>query len=128
MDTQSQLTWIGALVGLIGLWLIIGPPFLFEAPFADFWSDLIVGFVLLSLAVYTYARRESAPSQWAMGAAAIFGGWVIVGAFLWGTNTILFWNDVLAGGIVAVLAGYSAYEARETHASNGRSDDDSGDG
>jgi hypothetical protein len=48
-----------------------------------------------------------------------------------GASTILFWNDLLAGGIVAVLGGYSAYEARETDASNGDSDDDgsdSGDG
>jgi hypothetical protein len=126
MDVSAQLKWTSALVSLIGLWLIIGPPFLFEAPFSDFWSDLIVGFVLLSLAVYTYARRTSASSQWAMAAATIFGGWVILGAFLWQTSTILFWNDLLAGGIVAVFAGYSAYEARETYASNGNSNDGSG--
>jgi hypothetical protein len=115
MDVSAQLKWIGAFVGLIGLWLIVGPPFLFEAPFADFWSDLIVGFVLLSLAIYTYARRASASSQWAMAAATVFGGWVILGAFLWQTSAILFWNDLLAGGIVAVLAGYSTYETRETY-------------
>ena len=83
MDVSAQLKWISALVDLIGLWLIVRPPFLFEAPFSDFWSDLIVGFVLLSLAIYTYARWRSASSQWAM-AAAVFGGWVILGAFLWG--------------------------------------------
>jgi hypothetical protein len=127
VDVSVQLKWISAVVGVIGLWLIVGPPFLFEAPFADFWSDLIVGFVLLSLAIYTYARRASASSQWAMAAATVFGGWVILGAFLWGTSTILFWNDLLAGGIVAVFAGYSAYEARETYASNGNSSEDSDD-
>jgi peptidoglycan/LPS O-acetylase OafA/YrhL len=86
MDVSAQLKWISALVGLIGLWLIVRPhPFSSEAPFSDFWSDLIVGFVLLSLAIYTYARWRSASSQWAM-AVAVFGGWVILGAFLGGEH------------------------------------------
>jgi drug/metabolite transporter (DMT)-like permease len=63
MKMASQLEWLAAVIGLIGLWLVVGPPFLFEAPFADFWSDLLVGVALVALAAYTYARRGSASSR-----------------------------------------------------------------
>jgi FtsH-binding integral membrane protein len=140
MDTSSRITWLAAVVGLVGLWLVVVPPFLFEAPFADFWNDVFVGFALIALAVYTYARSGDSSSQWSAAAAVVLGVWLIIGAVLWQTSPFLHWNDVVAGVAVVITAGYGAYESHEAYSSdddsdggsdngsNGDSDDDSGDG
>jgi uncharacterized membrane protein YgcG len=129
MNTASWVGRLAAVVGLVGLWLVVGPPFLFEAPFADFWSDLLVGTALVVLAAYTYARRDTASSRWSAAAAAVLGGWLVVGAYLWQTSTFLHWHDVVAGAVVALVGGVGAYGAHTAHAGNGSGDsDDDGDG
>jgi FtsH-binding integral membrane protein len=128
MDTATQLKWLAAVIGLVGLWLIVGPPFLFEAPFADFWNDLLIGLALVVLAVYTYARSGDSSSQWSAAAAAVLGAWLVVGAVLWQTSQFLHWNDVAAGIVVLVVAGYGAYESHEVHSSNDDSDGESNSG
>ena len=136
MDKSSRIKWLAVIVGMVGLWLVVVPPFLFEAPFADFWNDLFVGVALVALAVHTYARSANGSSQWSAMAAAVFGVWLVVGAMLWETSQFLHWNDVAAGVVVFVVAGYSAYESHEVHSSSadsnvgsdsGSNDDSDGD-
>ena len=122
MDTSSRIKWLAAAVGVIGLWLVVVPPFLFEAPFADFWNDLLVGVALVALAVYTYARSGDSSSRWSAVTAAVFGVWLIVGAVLWETSQFLHWNDVVAGVVVFVVAGYGAYESHKTYSSSDAND------
>jgi drug/metabolite transporter (DMT)-like permease len=128
MDTATQLKWLAAVVGLVGLWLIVGPPFLFEAPFADFWNDLLVGLALVALAAYTYARSGNSSSRWSAAAGVVLGAWLVVGAVLWQTSQFLHWNDVVAGIVVFVVAGYGAYESHKAYSSSDDSDDGSDNG
>ncbi|MBV0926164.1 hypothetical protein KTS45_18310 [Halomicroarcula limicola] len=127
MNTASLIKWLSAVVVAVGCWLIVGPPFLYEAPFADFWSDLIVGVVLVGLAAYTYARRDQSASQWSAAAIAVFGAWLVVAAVLWETSAVLHWNDVAAGVGVALAGGISAYGSHAEYASNDDSDDSNDD-
>jgi FtsH-binding integral membrane protein len=128
MDTATQLKWLAAVVGLVGLWLVVVPPFLFEAPFADFWNDVFVGVALVILASYTYARSGDSSSRWSATAAVVLGVWLVVGAVLWETSQFLHWSDVAAGVVVFVVAGYGAYESHEAYASDDDSNGDSGSG
>ncbi|MBX0296413.1 SPW repeat domain-containing protein [Haloarcula nitratireducens] len=127
MNTAPLIKWLSAVVVAVGCWLIVGPPFLYEAPFADFWSDLIVGVVLVGLAAYTYARRDQSTSQWSAAAIAVFGAWLVVAAVLWQTSAVLHWNDVAAGVGVALAGGISAYGSRVEYASSDDSGDSNGD-
>ena len=127
MDTASRITWLAAVVGLVGLWLVVVPPFLFEAPFADFWNDVFVGLALVVFAVYTAARSGDSSSRWSAAAAVVLGAWLVVGAVLWQTSPFLQWNDVVAGIAVVVIAGYSAYESHTAYASGDDSDGESSD-
>lgn len=127
MNTVSQIKWLAVVIGAIGVWLIVGPPFLFEAPFADFWNDLLVGTALVALAAYTYAKSGAGSSRWSAAAAMVFGVWLVVGAVLWSTSAFLHWNDVAAGVGVALVAGYSAYGAHTEYASGDGSGGDADD-
>lgn len=128
MDASSRIKWLAAVVGLVGLWLVVGSPFLFEAPFADFWNDVFVGSALVALAAYTYARSGDSSSRWSAAAAAVLGAWLVVGAVLWETRQFLHWSDVVAGVVVVVVAGYGAYESHEAYSASDDSDDGSDNG
>ena len=128
MAPPSRIKWLAVVIGVVGLWLVVVPPFLFEAPFADFWNDVFVGFTLIVLAAYTYARSGNSSSRWSTATALVLGAWLVVGAVLWQTSRFLHWNDVVAGVVVFIAAGYGAYESHEAYSSSDDSDDGSDSG
>ena len=114
--------WISALIGLLGLWMIV-QAFWFDVVPAQFWNDVIVGVLLLAVGGYNYYRRsnEEIGSVAAASVAALLGLWLVVTPFVLGTdigftettNDLAFWNDVVVGLLALGLGAYSAYEARE---------------
>ena len=114
--------WISALIGLLGLWMIVQAFWLDIVP-AQFWNDVIVGILLLAVGGYNYYRRsnERVGSVAAASVAALLGLWLIAAPFMLGadvgmtetTNDLAFWNDIVVGLLALVLGAYSAYEARE---------------
>lgn len=57
-------------------------------------------------------------SQWISGISALFGAWVFVSAFVFGMNGAHYWNALVVGAAIAVLAGFSAFRAQETGSGN----------
>jgi hypothetical protein len=49
--------------------------------------------------------------RWIGGISALFGAWLFVSAFVFDMSGAHFWNDLVVGAAIVVLAGYSATQA-----------------
>ncbi|NEU55895.1 SPW repeat protein [Halorussus sp. MSC15.2] len=129
-NPEEEGKWTAGLNVLLGLWLIAAP-FVWDAIVAgEIWADgaldgvlaanpwngMIVGAAIAVLAAYNYyeAANEEAISVGVASLVALLGLWMIVAAFFFETVSVLsFWNDVIVGALVAALAGYNIYTARD---------------
>ncbi|ADQ66282.1 hypothetical protein C499_09162 [Halogeometricum borinquense DSM 11551] len=57
-------------------------------------------------------------SQWFNSISALFGAWLFASAFVFGMGGAQFWNSLIIGAAIALLAGYGAYRTRETGMGN----------
>ncbi|WP_158055712.1 SPW repeat protein [Halorussus halophilus] len=115
-QTSNTQGWISAVAALLGTWLLVSV-FVFDPiPEANFWNDVIVGGAIATIAGYNAVKSSSQgiSASWS-GLVALLGLWMIIAPFLFETTgAASFWSDVISGLLVAVLAGYNAYAARET--------------
>lgn len=56
--------------------------------------------------------------RWLGAISALFGAWVFVSVFVFGTSGAHFWNDLVVGAAIVVLAGYSAMQATASETAN----------
>ncbi|WP_135829870.1 SPW repeat domain-containing protein [Halorussus halobius] len=106
--------YISAAVALVGAWIVISA-FLYSPPAANFWNDVIVGAAIGIIAGYNALRTDDVEgiNTGAAALVALLGLWMVVAPFLFEVLTDgAFWSDVVSGAIVAVLAGYNAYQGR----------------
>ena len=118
----EQGKWISALLGLLGLWLIVQAVAL-DLAASQLWNDVAAGILLLAIGAYNYSRRsdERLASTAAAMIAALVGLWLIAAPFVLGTgsglvettNDAAFWNDILLGLLALGLGALSAYKARD---------------
>ncbi|PGF15529.1 hypothetical protein CP556_04950 [Natrinema sp. CBA1119] len=110
MDLTTK--WTAAGTSVLGCWLLAAP-FVFGAPAADRWNDIIVGTAIVLVAGYNYTRaaRRRATSQTGAALVAVLGCWLVVAPFVFGLEGPALWNDVVTGTVVASFAGYNAYVA-----------------
>ncbi|MFB6165904.1 MAG: SPW repeat protein [Haloarculaceae archaeon] len=111
--------WLAGINTILGAWLV-AVPFVFAdavglgTGFA-FWNYIVVGAAIVVLSGYDWwvADDDHPGNSWAAGGSAILGLWIFITPFVTaaGVSGLLLWNDVIVGGIVAVLAGYNAYES-----------------
>ena len=108
---QHKITGILMIIG--GLWLIVSPYVLgYSANMRATATDVALG-VLIAL-LYAYRTISKNENAWLNGSDA--GWWifilslVVIGApFGLGTATAArFWNDIIVGFILAILAGWNA--------------------
>jgi hypothetical protein len=113
--------WLAGVNALLGAWLVAIPFVFAGAPgmgtgFA-FWNYILVGGAIFLLSGYNWwvADEDDPGSTWAAVGSALLGLWMIVVPFLTTVSAggLLLWNDIIVGAIVAILAGYNAYEARD---------------
>lgn len=45
---------------------------------------------------------------WISAAIALLGGWLVVSAFLFDPPAANFWNDIIVGAAIGIIAGYNA--------------------
>jgi hypothetical protein len=116
----------GWLAALIGIWVLI-TPFFWGATGSGggwwggggawlYWSNIISGIVIAILAGYA-AQSGNSGASWL---AALVGIWVLITPFFWGLavggginwwaaqGVWLYWSNIIAGIVVAILAGYTA--------------------
>ena len=113
---------LSALIALLGAWMVI-QAVLLDIAATQFWSDVLVGVLLLAVGGYNYSRRtdKEAGSVAAAMVAALLGLWLIASPFVLGAGTgaaetvndLAFWNDVVVGLVALVLGAYSAYKVRQ---------------
>jgi len=103
------------------LWLFFIPTFVWSASGWAFWNDIVVGGAIAILGAFsTYnAMNGGSAQRGSSGLNTPLGLWMIVSAVAWGATTLLFWNDIIVGVIVALLAGYATFPASGGETSRG---------
>ena len=95
------------MAGMLGLWVAISPWFLsLQANGGNATAnDLHAGLAAVALAVSAVAGRGLASLQ---AASALAGVWLIISPFIldakFPITTAMYWSNVWAGGVIAVLA------------------------
>lgn len=132
-NPDEEGKWTAGLNVLLGLWLVVAP-FVWDAVVAEGiwadgvlggelaanpWNDVIVGVAIAVLAAYNFYRatNEEEISVGVASLVALLGLWLVVSPLVFETVSALsFWNDVVVGALVAILAGYNVYTARDVEA------------
>ncbi|UPV75115.1 SPW repeat protein [Halorussus limi] len=108
--------YISAATAIIGAWIVVSA-FLYAPPAANFWNDIIVGAAIGIIAGYNAVKADDREGINTGGASlvALLGLWMVIAPFIF--ETVFegaFWSDVVSGALVAILAGYNAYQSRGT--------------
>jgi len=112
--------WASSVNVLFGLWLFFIPTFLWSASGASFWNDIIIGAAITIIGAFSvYSAANGGATKWSSGLNTLLGLWMIVSAFIWGATNLLFWNDIVVGVVVAVLAGFATFAGSSTNTSSG---------
>lgn len=95
------------LTGIVGIFMIAAPyVFNYSDNTTALWTSIISGFVVAGASLWeaVATRKEN----WEYWVAALVGVFAIAAPFLLGFGHILSatWTTVIAGAVVAVLAGY----------------------
>lgn len=105
---RSQIRILSGINLVLGAWLIM-VPFLFGAPAAALWNDVVVGALVLALAGVRVSKPTSGTKSASWINAAI-GLWLIVAPFVLGYGTGgPMWNDVIVGVLILAFGACSAY-------------------
>lgn len=115
----SPTKWTVTTNGLFGLWLL-SAPFIFEAPVAARWNNVLVGIGILVIGGYNYSRKQTRGilSRRAAAVSGLLGGWLLIAPFVFETPSLLFWNDLIVGIGVVSLAMYNIYAAPRLRRAN----------
>ena len=116
-DEPPPRSWRDQIVGasglnvVAGIWLIIAPWVLNYSGGDPYWNDVVFGAIvaLIGLVRASGAYRESALS-WIN---ALIGVWLFVSAFWLDWTSRAFWNDIVLGVVVFMLAAWSAMATEE---------------
>lgn len=116
-DTGS-MKFVSGLVSLVGLWIGVSP-FVYDTTEMGLWNNVVVGLAVFLVAGYNFYRMQRGffASVGSASLVALLGLWTIVAPFVMAFESdILFWSNVAAGAVIALLAAYNAYANREAQA------------
>ncbi|ELZ21598.1 SPW repeat domain-containing protein [Natrinema limicola] len=113
-ERRRDTSVLSLLVAVIGVWVALSTV-VFGTTAAPLWNNVLAGLVIGVAAGYNYYRlTNDIPLSTAIASlVAILGIWLIVSAALLEMTGGPFWNTIASGLLVAGLAGYNAYEARD---------------
>ena len=105
-EPDADIRTISIVNLLLGIWLIITPYWFGYTSGAAKWNQTILGIVVLVLA----GLRAMAPTQkWLSTLTGLAGIWAIIAPFILSYNRAgAYWNEIIVGIIVAVLAFYNS--------------------
>ncbi|ELY67608.1 SPW repeat domain-containing protein [Natrinema versiforme] len=113
-ERRRKTSVVSLLVAVLGAWVALSV-LVFETAAAPLWNNVLVGVVVLAAAGYNYYRvaNDVPLSTGIASLIAVLGIWLIVSAALLEMTGGLFWSTLATGLLIAGLAGYNAYEARD---------------
>lgn len=117
-DWRSDVLTASGLNALAGVWLIIAPWALGYRGGDPYWNDVLFGGVvaLFGFVKVAGAMREAGLSY----LNALIGVWLFIAAFVIDSTSQAFWNDIILGIIVFVLAIVSATASERGMRRSGR--------
>ncbi|AGB36621.1 SPW repeat domain-containing protein [Natronococcus occultus] len=110
-ETRLPIPRVAGLAAVVGAWIFWSGVFLTGFGWIV-TNNVLVGAVIATLAAYTAARPTGGrlPSLAGPLVIAILGVWTVAAPFFFGIETgVLFWSNIVAGALVAVLAVGSLY-------------------
>lgn len=113
--TARSMTWLSGVVTILGLWIAVSSFVFGGMSQASFWNNIVIGVAIVLIAGYNTYRLLNGMTASVASAAlvALLGLWMIAAPFVFQTTlTMLLWSDVIAGALIAILAGYNTYAGR----------------
>ncbi|WP_306052433.1 SPW repeat domain-containing protein [Natronococcus wangiae] len=112
-ERRRNTPFISAIVAAIGAWVALSV-LVYDMSAASLWNNVLVGAVVFVAGSYNYYRlvNDAPLSIGVASMVALLGIWLIIAPALL-AMTSAFWSTLVSGMLVAGLAGYNAYEARE---------------
>ncbi|HHY43540.1 MAG TPA: hypothetical protein GX508_01695 [Coprothermobacter sp.] len=89
------------LVGLLGIWYLLGP-WIFKTASAAMWNGIIVG-IIVAICAYMFPAEKSF-NKWL---GVLMGIWAIIAAFFLTQGAGYMWNNIIVG-ILMAIAGFGA--------------------
>lgn len=120
-ERRRKVSAVSGVVAAIGAWVALSVIGLFDVSAAAFWNNVLVGAVVFLAGSYNYYRlsNDVPLSVGVSGLVAVLGLWLIVAPALLempagaGLADSPFWSTLVSGLLIAALAGYNAYDARD---------------
>ncbi|ELY51640.1 SPW repeat domain-containing protein [Natronolimnohabitans innermongolicus] len=120
-ERRRKVSVISGVIAVIGAWVALSVIGLYDVSAAAFWNNVLVGGVVFVAAGYNYYRvtNDIPLSVGVSGLIALLGIWLIVAPAVLempagaGLADSPFWSTLGSGLLIAALAGYNAYDARE---------------
>jgi hypothetical protein len=107
---------ISAINVLLGVWLVIAPWALgYGAQTNAVWNQTVVG---VAISVLAMVRVAGVPNTRALSAAVMaLGAWLVIAPFVFSYDQVadpevIYWNDIVVGALLVVLAAASAAASR----------------
>lgn len=101
-EKAGEIQALSGINFILGIWMIISPWILGYVSGSAKWDQVGIGIAVLILA----AIREVAPSQqWASFLNGLVGVWAIIAPiFLYFGRPAGYWNSIIVGIVIAILA------------------------
>lgn len=120
-ERRRKISVISGIIAVIGAWVALSVAVFYDVSGAAFWNNVLVGTVVFAAGAYNYYRlaNDIPLSVGVSGLVALLGVWLIVSPALLemdagvGLTESPFWSTLASGLLIAALAGYNAYDARE---------------
>ena len=66
----------------------------------------------------TTRNRDNRSDGYISAAVALIGGWIVISAFVYSPPAANFWNDIIVGAAIGIIAGYNAIKADDVEGIN----------
>jgi len=66
----------------------------------------------------TTTNRDNSETGYISAVVALIGAWILISAFLYSPPAANFWNDVIVGSAIGIIAGYNALRADDVEGVN----------
>lgn len=105
-DNREAIQSLSGINVILGIWLIVTPYVFSYTTSAAKWNQTILGIVVLVLAAL---RLTALRQQWISFLNGLAAVWLVIAPFILSYNrTVAYWNEVVVGIIVGVLAFWNS--------------------